>query len=299
MTIDKDRVREVVRQVVDEALGRPLPAATETVRHGWRRFDEERNFKGRELITEQDVIAAQREGRALVCPATAMFTPAARDAVERYRIKIVEPESNDPSVLAMRAAAEKALLPKAPEKAAPAAASAAPKDAAKAAPDTVRPILPVTNEPGTCAKGAVAIACDHGGLEMKKLLVAFLENEAKIPCRDLGTHTTDAVDYPDYAKAVADLVAKGECCRGIVIDGAGIGSSMAANKVRGVRAAHCSNVVEARNSREHNDANVLSLGGRIIGIEMAKAIAIVFLKTDFLGGRHEARVKKIMNIEKA
>ncbi|MCA9319677.1 MAG: ribose 5-phosphate isomerase B [Planctomycetes bacterium] len=148
-----------------------------------------------------------------------------------------------------------------------------------------------------CKRGLVAIASDHGGFEMKQALVSFLRDQAGIECEDLGCHGPEAVDYPDFAAAVARKVAAGAVCRGIVVDGAGIGSAMAANKVHGVRAAHCTNVLEARNAREHNDANLLTLGGRVIGIEMAKALVAVFLKTDFGGGRHQGRVDKIMGLE--
>lgn len=149
----------------------------------------------------------------------------------------------------------------------------------------------------TCHAGRVAIGCDHGGFEMKQALKSFIEDKMGIECDDLGTHSTDSVDYPDFARKVADAVSRGDCCRGIIVDGAGIGSAMVANKVSGVRAANSSNVVEARNAREHNDANVLSLGGQIIGIQLAQAITVVFLKTPFEGGRHERRVAKIMDTE--
>lgn len=143
----------------------------------------------------------------------------------------------------------------------------------------------------------VAIAADHGGYATKQALIAFLRDEAGIECDDLGTHSEASVDYPDFAAEVARAVAEGRNCRGIVIDGAGIGSAIVANKFRGVRAAHCGNVVEARNAREHNDANVLSLGGRMIGEQLARAIAIVFLRTDFEGGRHQKRIDKISRLE--
>lgn len=148
-----------------------------------------------------------------------------------------------------------------------------------------------------CRDHRVAIAADHGGYRTKQMLIAFLRDEAGIECDDLGTHSEESVDYPDFAAAVANAVASGTSCRGIVVDGAGIGSAITANKVRGVRAAHCSNVVEARNAREHNDANVLSLGGRMIGDQLAKAITIVFLRTDFEGGRHQKRIDKINELE--
>lgn len=294
MSLDKDRVREVVKQVVDEALGSAVRSGDGMPREsaGWKKYDDAPNFRGRELITESDVAVARREGRPIVLAPGAMVTPAARDAIERWGMKVEESTDNEKSVEAMRRIAAQSA-PAAPT----AAKDPAPTKPASPAPG-VAPILPAPTGGEVCKKGVVVIASDHGGFDTKKMLVEFLQKEAGIPCLDLGTHSTDAVDYPDFAKKVADAVASGQSCRGIVIDGAGIGSSMAANKVKGIRAAHCSNVVEARNAREHNDANVLCLGGRIIGPEMAKAIAIVFLKTDFAGGRHLARVQKIMGLEK-
>lgn len=116
---------------------------------------------------------------------------------------------------------------------------------------------------------------------------------------DCGTNTKDAVDYPDIALAVAQLVASGKAWRGVVIDGAGIGSCMSANKVPGVRAAMCYDISTALNSREHNDANVITLGAGLVGVALAKAILKTWLATEFGGGRHAARVDKIIAIEKS
>jgi ribose 5-phosphate isomerase B len=115
---------------------------------------------------------------------------------------------------------------------------------------------------------------------------------------DCGTHSSEAVDYPDLAYAVARLVSTGEAWRGILVDGAGIGSAMAANKVPGVRAALCYDHATAVTSREHNDANVLTLGAGLIGAALAKQITQTWLATPFGGGRHQKRVDKIMEIEK-
>jgi ribose 5-phosphate isomerase B len=142
----------------------------------------------------------------------------------------------------------------------------------------------------------VAIGADHGGYNMKEMLKTFLQT--KYVVIDCGTTSTDAVDYPDFALAVAEMVAAGRAWRGIVIDGAGIGSCMAANKVPGVRAAQCYDQATAVNSREHNDANVLTLGAGLIGDALAKQIAETWLKTDFGGGRHQRRIDKINAIEK-
>ncbi len=144
---------------------------------------------------------------------------------------------------------------------------------------------------------AIALGADHGGFEMKEDLKKYLA-ELSYGVRDCGTFSTEAVDYPDFAYAVARLVSDGECSRGIIVDGAGIGSCIVANKVPGVRAALCYDLSSARNSREHNDANVLTLGGTLIGKGLARQIVELWLKTDFGGGRHARRVDKIMEIEK-
>jgi ribose 5-phosphate isomerase B len=131
---------------------------------------------------------------------------------------------------------------------------------------------------------------------MKEDLKAYL-GELGYQVLDCGTQSTDSVDYPDFAYAVAKLVAGGGAWRGIIVDGAGIGSCMAANKVPGVRAAMCYDHATAVNSREHNDANVLTLGGVLVGSNLARQIAKTWLETGFGGGRHARRVDKIMDIE--
>ncbi len=142
----------------------------------------------------------------------------------------------------------------------------------------------------------VAIGADHGGVALKDTLKAYLEELGYTPT-DCGTHSTDPVDYPDIALAVAEWVASGRAWRGILIDGAGIGSCMAANKVPGIRAAMCYDQATALNSREHNDANVLTLGAGLIGVTLAKQIVKTWLETEFGGGRHARRVDKITAIE--
>jgi len=141
----------------------------------------------------------------------------------------------------------------------------------------------------------VAIGADHGGFAMKEMLKGELQ--AKYTVIDCGTNSTESVDYPDFALAVAEQVASGRAWRGIMIDGAGIGSCMVANKVPGVRAALCYDYASAVNSREHNDANVLTLGAGLIGNALAKQIAETWLKTPFGGGRHGKRVDKIVAVE--
>jgi len=145
--------------------------------------------------------------------------------------------------------------------------------------------------------GIVALGADHGGYALKQNLKDYL-GELGYTVRDCGTHSTEAVDYPDLAYAVARLVGAGEAWRGIVIDGAGIGSAMAANKVPGVRAALCYDYSSAVNSREHNDANVLTLGAGLIGVALARTIAQTWLATPYAGGRHQRRIDKITEIEK-
>ena len=146
-------------------------------------------------------------------------------------------------------------------------------------------------------RGPVALGADHGGFALKEALKSFLAGLGYTVV-DCGTHSTEPVDYPDLAYAVARLVGSGEAWRGIVVDGAGIGSAMAANKVPGVRAALCYDYATAVNSREHNDANVLTLGAGLIGPSLAQQIAQTWLATDFGGGRHQRRVDKIMDIER-
>jgi ribose 5-phosphate isomerase B len=147
------------------------------------------------------------------------------------------------------------------------------------------------------APRVIAIGADHGGFDLKEQLKAYLK-EWGYTVLDLGTFDREAVDYPDYAEAVANSVVNGEASLGVVIDSAGIGSSIAANKVPGARAALCYDRATARNSREHNDANIIALGARLIAAEAAREILAAWLATSFAGGRHEKRVDKIRAIEK-
>lgn len=143
----------------------------------------------------------------------------------------------------------------------------------------------------------VAIGADHGGFSLKEALRPLLESLG-FTVRDVGVYDTKPADYPDIAVKVADLVASGVATRGVAIDGAGIGSSMAANKVAGIRAALCYDKASARNSREHNDSNVLTLGARLLTQTQAEEVLRTWMATPFAGGRHQARVQKIMDIEK-
>ncbi|MBN1551457.1 ribose 5-phosphate isomerase B [bacterium] len=142
----------------------------------------------------------------------------------------------------------------------------------------------------------IAIGNDHGGFEMKIELKQHLE-ELHHTIIDCGCSSTDSVDYPDFAVAVARKVALREAEIGIMIDGAGVGSAMAANKIVGIRAALCNDIYTAKNAREHNDANILTLGSMVIGPGKAKLIVDTFLNSTFLGDRHQRRVDKIMALD--
>jgi ribose 5-phosphate isomerase B len=175
----------------------------------------------------------------------------------------------------VREAVERALGPESAPAAAPRAPGAAP-----------------------AASRRVAIGSDHGGFALKETLKRAIAEDLGWTVHDCGTHSTDAVDYPDFAAAVAREVANGRCARGIVVDAAGIGSSMAANKIPGVRCALCHDDVTTVNAREHNDANVMALGSRVVNRGLATRLARLFLETPFGGGRHERRVQKIMALER-
>ncbi len=151
-------------------------------------------------------------------------------------------------------------------------------------------------EPLLVSGARVAIGCDHGGVKMKRTVLAAVRDLGFVP-QDIGCHGTDPVDYPDIAERVAILVSAGAAARGIVLDGAGIGSCMAANKVPGIRAALAYDLSSCRNAREHNDANVLTLGARLIGDGLAEQLVRTFLTTEFGGGRHQKRVDKITALE--
>ncbi len=143
----------------------------------------------------------------------------------------------------------------------------------------------------------IAIACDHGGLNLKREIKKYLvENGHEV--MDFGCDSFDSCDYPDYALPAAEAVAKGECDRGIVVCSTGIGVSIVANKVHGIRCAHCHDTYCAEFTRRHNDANMLALGEKVVGVGYALKIVELFLNTEFEGGRHSRRVSKISDIEK-
>ncbi len=215
------------------------------------------------LIAERDILTAKRSGRTVLpIPAGALVTALARDAAGAYGITLESQSASAPTAM-VTTTAEPALA--------------------------LVPAVEPTHR-------IVALGADHGGFAMKEALKATVEAAGGIVL-DLGTDSEAPVDYPDFAYAVARAVSLGEAWRGIVIDGAGIGSAMVAGKVPGVRPAVAYNEFTARNAREHNNANVLSLGSRTLGIGVAEALVKLFLTTDFAGGRHQARVDKIREVE--
>jgi ribose 5-phosphate isomerase B len=143
----------------------------------------------------------------------------------------------------------------------------------------------------------VIAGSDHAGLALRAEAVK-VARAAGLEGEDLGPFSGDSVDYPDYAKALADAVAAGRARLGILVCGTGIGMSIAANKVKGIRAAHCTTEFEARMARAHNDANVLCIGERVVGLGLGGAIVKAFLETSFEGGRHERRVQKMRDLER-
>ncbi len=143
---------------------------------------------------------------------------------------------------------------------------------------------------------SIAIGSDHGGFALKNKIVNHLQARG-YTVHDLGTHSPDPCDYPDFAHSVAQEVSRGTATFGIILDGAGIGSAMVANKLPGVRAACCNDLFTAANSREHNGANILTLGARVVGDALALKIVEVWLNTNFGGGRHQRRLEKVMQID--
>ncbi|MEK7824655.1 MAG: RpiB/LacA/LacB family sugar-phosphate isomerase [Candidatus Eisenbacteria bacterium] len=174
-----------------------------------------------------------------------------------------------------------------------------------APPPAARPVAPAPGPaPAPAARPAtaaaprrVAIGSDHGGFALKEVLKRAIGEEMGWEVQDCGTHSDEAVDYPDFAAAVAREVVSGRCALGIVVDAAGIGSAIAANKVPGARCGVCHDDATVLNSREHNDANILSLGARTVHRGAATRMVKLFLTTPFAGGRHARRVQKIMALE--
>ena len=152
-------------------------------------------------------------------------------------------------------------------------------------------------EPKSGERKVVALGADHGGYELREILSKYI-TELGYDVKDIGAYNKEPVDYPEFAHEVAKLVSTGKAWRGIMIDGAGIGSCIVANKVPGVRAGMAYDLSSAMNSREHNDTNVLTLGAGLIGVNLAKQIVKTWLSTEFGGGRHAQRVDKIIAVEK-
>ena len=142
----------------------------------------------------------------------------------------------------------------------------------------------------------ISLGCDHGGYALKEHIKAYLESKGH-EVVDCGTYSTDSCDYPIFGEAAARKVQSGECERGIVICTTGIGISIAANKIKGIRCAHCADCLEAEMTRRHNDANMMAIGAGFTGKNMAERMVEVFLKTEFEGGRHARRVNKMMALE--
>ena len=213
----------------------------------------------KKLISEQTIIdAAKRGEKFLLVGEGSIVTGAARDRARQLGIKIQKKNEENPS--------------------------------------TIKSAGAVTAEPRRLGE-TLALGSDHGGFPLKELLKPFLESLG-YTIVDVGTYSGDACDYPDYAYGVARTVSLGHASKGIMIDAVGIASAIVANKVRGIRAACCTDEFSARSSREHNDSNVLTLGGKTLGTELAKSIVKVWLETNFGGGRHLKRVEKITEIEK-
>ncbi len=146
-------------------------------------------------------------------------------------------------------------------------------------------------------KKDIAIACDHGGFQLKQAILAHLK-EKDLSVEDFGTYTAESCDYPDFALPACEAVASGKCKKGILVCGTGIGMSICANKVDGIRAAVCNEEYSTEFTRRHNNANVLCLGQRVLSEELACRIVDIFLNTEFEGGRHQRRIDKITAIEK-
>ncbi len=247
----RDRVRELVRQVLKSVPTEPENKAPDLPKHVVvnslqdklnREFDRDESSKS--LITEDDLRGLEPGARVRIAQ-RAKLTPLARDIVNDKQIELIRKQPRDEFI-------------------------------------KVR---------------TVAVGADHGGYPVKEALKQYLEGLGLNVC-DFGTNSTDPVDYPDYAHAVARAVGDNQTDVGIIVDGAGIGSAMAANKVPNVRAAACYSAALAKNSREHNGANVLTLGSGQNTIEEIKEIVEAFLTTEISEARHKKRVSKIDNIER-
>jgi ribose 5-phosphate isomerase B len=242
----------------------------------------------RAVITEREVQRAQASGARTLDVRGAVVTPSARDAAARAGI-VLETGGAERARGAGGVGAAGAARGREGGRGAPPAKQSSPSSPPPPHQTTATPAEPA---PARGPVYALALGADHGGVVLKDAIATHLREKGHA-VTDLGTSGTEAVDYPDFAAAVARAVGEGRAAFGIMVDGAGIGSCMAANKVRGVRAAMCHDITTAVNAREHNDANVLTLGGGLLGTRLALDVVTAFLATPFGGGRHAKRVAKI------
>ena len=217
------------------------------------------------ILTERDIVNAVREGKkTLFADGNTVITPSAKDKAKELKLQFTDTKESPDQSRQVKAAES---------------------------------YTAATISSADVGSKLIVIGSDHGGFQTKEMLKKYLA-EIGYRALDIGTNSEDACDYPDYAYAVARVVAKGEAWRGIMIDATGVASSIVCNKVPGVRAAACFNEFVAKSSREHNDANVLTLGAKVLGTELIKSIVKVWLETWFGGGRHKKRVDKILDVEK-
>jgi len=266
----EDRVRRMVRRVVYRTLGRALPP---------------QSTRGRALVSEMDIQALPADSEFAVPPG-ALLTPLARQVAMDRRIRLAEAGAAAPAAAGQRGNLSHA-------------SAVNPAGALGVGNPTGNPTAaPIPAAALSAAQArTVAIGSDHAGYGLKEELKGYLQ-QLGFEVVDCGTTGTASVDYPDFALAVAQRVAQAQAWRGIVLDGAGIGSCIAANKVPGVRAAMCYDLATALNSREHNDANVLTLGAGLIGPNLARQIVKAWLEARFGGDRHSRRIDKITQIER-
>lgn len=229
----------------------------------WAQIEDSKDM-GRQLISERTIKELINKGsKTLEVAKGALITPLAAELALSEGIQYVEPMGQATS-----------------------------KDIQSL--QNVYPAVPKAE--GESRSNMVAFGSDHGGFQLKESLKKHAESLGYL-VMDVGTHSEDPCDYPDFAYAIAIAVAEGKAWRGVMVDGAGIGSCVVANKIPGVRAACCHGEFVARNAREHNDTNVLTLGSRVVGSEVCKEIMRVWLETLFAGGRHKHRVAKILEVE--
>ena len=218
----------------------------------------------RPLITERDVIDAARHGTTvLTIQGNSIITAAAKDEAQKRNIRF--------SIQTLNAKLSSA--------------------------SDQKPISETSSQILHENTMTIALGSDHGGFSLKEALKIYLTEQGN-QIIDVGTDSDQPCDYPDFAYAVASLVASNKAERGILIDSVGVASAIVANKVPGVRAVPCYDEFVARSSREHNNANVLTLGSKVVGIEVVKSIVKLWLETPFAGGRHLSRVNKISDVEK-